>query len=142
LSCVRSDFIYMVPPSLAYYGVITQNESMVKEAYTQVKLYRNYLRDKSANSLWKHVLMGSPTDEGHWSTGPSCFSLVAGECRVLTAWCGRERLGRGGHAPRRGNDQAVALLVVPQGRGEGPNGLDERDPRRHVPPPRTSLRFC
>ena len=79
--------MYMVPPFLAYYGVTTNNESMLQEAYTQVwftsshltshdekseqiKLYRNYLLDSSANGLWKHVVMGSDwTDPGHWSTG-------------------------------------------------------------------------
>lgn len=28
--------MYMVPPFLAYYGVTTNNESMLQEAYTQV----------------------------------------------------------------------------------------------------------
>ena len=32
----RSDSVYMVPPFLAYYGVTTNNESMLQEAYTQV----------------------------------------------------------------------------------------------------------
>ncbi|EIN04180.1 Six-hairpin glycosidase [Punctularia strigosozonata HHB-11173 SS5] len=64
-----SDFVYMVPPTLAYYGVITGNQSMVQFAYNQVKLYRNYLIDTHANNLWKHVLMGSFNDTGHWSTG-------------------------------------------------------------------------
>ena len=29
----------MVPPFLAYYGVTTNNESMLQEAYTQVCFY-------------------------------------------------------------------------------------------------------
>lgn len=64
-----SDFVYMVPPFLAYYGVITNNQSLVGEAYNQVKLYRQYLRDDGAGGLWKHVMLGSWNDEGHWSTG-------------------------------------------------------------------------
>ena len=35
----RSDSVYMVPPFLAYYGVTTNNESMLQEAYTQVCFY-------------------------------------------------------------------------------------------------------
>jgi rhamnogalacturonyl hydrolase YesR len=66
----RSDFVYMVPPFLAYYGVLTSNLTLVQQAYNQIKLYRNYLRDPRANGLWKHVLLGSSgIDEGHWSTG-------------------------------------------------------------------------
>lgn len=65
-----SDFVYMVPPFLAYYGVLTDNQTLVREAYNQIKLYRDYLRDDGANGLWKHVLLGSSgNDEGHWSTG-------------------------------------------------------------------------
>ena len=31
--------MYMVPPFLAYYGLTTDNESMMQEAYTQVYFY-------------------------------------------------------------------------------------------------------
>ncbi|KAG6852328.1 hypothetical protein C0991_000827 [Blastosporella zonata] len=64
-----SDFVYMVPPFLAYYGMVTENRTLLLEAYNQIALYRSYLRDTSANGLWKHVLLGtSGNDEGHWST--------------------------------------------------------------------------
>lgn len=79
----RSDFIYMVPPFLAYYGVLTSNQSLVQASYDQIRLYRNYLRDDSASGLWKHVLQGkSGTDEGHWSTGNGW--AAAGMLRVLS----------------------------------------------------------
>jgi rhamnogalacturonyl hydrolase YesR len=62
--------MYMVPPFLAAYGVFSGNQSMVQEAYTQISLYRNNLRDTSANNLWKHIVLGNNgTDPGHWSTG-------------------------------------------------------------------------
>ncbi|KAG6872500.1 hypothetical protein C0995_009256 [Termitomyces sp. Mi166 len=77
-----SDFVYMVPPFLAYYGMITQNRTLLLEAYNQISLYRSYLRDTSANNLWKHVLLGmSGNDEGHWSTGNAW--AAAGMLRVL-----------------------------------------------------------
>ncbi|KLO09691.1 hypothetical protein SCHPADRAFT_833725 [Schizopora paradoxa] len=76
-----SDFTYMVPPFLAYYGVMNANSSMVEEAYTQIKLYRNYLRDTNASNLWRHVVMGNGTDPGHWSTGNAW--AAAGMLRVL-----------------------------------------------------------
>ena len=79
----------MVPPFLAYYGVTTQNRSMVQEAYTQISLYRNYLKDsatpsgsKDSVTLWKHVVLGtSGNDDGHWSTGNGWAAM--GMLRVL-----------------------------------------------------------
>ncbi|KAH0835728.1 Six-hairpin glycosidase-like protein [Lanmaoa asiatica] len=77
-----SDSVYMVPPFLAYYGVTTQNMSLLQEAYTQISLYRNYLRDTHANNLWKHIQLGTyGTDNGHWSTGNGW--AAAGMIRVL-----------------------------------------------------------
>lgn len=67
-----SDFVYMAPPFIAYYGVLSENETLVQEAYNQIKLYRQYLMDSNAGGLWKHIVMGSSgTDPGHWSTGDS-----------------------------------------------------------------------
>lgn len=61
----------MVPPFLAYYGVLNQNSTLVYEAYRQIGLYRSYLLDSSTHNLWKHIVFGSiiPPDEGHWATG-------------------------------------------------------------------------
>ncbi|KAH9061334.1 Six-hairpin glycosidase-like protein [Lactarius vividus] len=77
-----SDSVYMVPPFLAYYGITTGNQSMLQEAYNQVKLYRGYLRDNSAGGLWQHIVLGTNgTDSGHWSTGNAW--AAAGMLRVL-----------------------------------------------------------
>ncbi|KAI9065704.1 hypothetical protein FKP32DRAFT_1567367 [Trametes sanguinea] len=76
-----SDFVYMVPPFLAYYGVLNQNESLVQEAYDQCRLYRQYLVDDDAGGMWKHIVMGQNTDSGHWSTGNGW--AAAGMLRVL-----------------------------------------------------------
>ncbi|KAJ7774838.1 Six-hairpin glycosidase [Mycena metata] len=82
-----SDSVYMVPPFLAYYGVLTGNTTLLTEAYNQIKLYRNYLRDTSAKNLWKHIVLGNNSaddggnDEGHWSTGNGW--AAAGMLRVI-----------------------------------------------------------
>ncbi|KAJ7172464.1 Six-hairpin glycosidase-like protein [Mycena filopes] len=81
-----SDSVYMVPPFLAYYGVLTGNKTLLNEAYNQIKLYRNYLRDTKAKNLWKHIVLGNDTtdggnDEGHWSTGNGW--AAAGMLRVI-----------------------------------------------------------
>lgn len=75
----QSDSVYMVPPFLAYYGVIFQNATIVFQAYNQIRLYRSYLLDSSANNLWRHVLLGAGMeDQGHWSTGMSPHPSVRG----------------------------------------------------------------
>jgi len=76
-----SDFVYMVPPFLAYYGVIAKNKSAVAESYNQIRLYRQYLRDQDAGNLWRHMALGSNQDTGHWSTGNAW--AAAGMIRVL-----------------------------------------------------------
>ncbi|KAF7304894.1 hypothetical protein MKEN_01203700 [Mycena kentingensis (nom. inval.)] len=81
-----SDNVYMVPPFLALYGVHTSNKSLMGEAYNQVKLYRQYLRDDDADGLWKHIVLSTNADdggvdEGHWSTGNGW--AAAGMLRVL-----------------------------------------------------------
>ncbi|KAJ6596905.1 Six-hairpin glycosidase-like protein [Mycena vulgaris] len=80
-----SDSVYMVPPFLAYYGLLTSNATLISEAYNQIKLYRNYLRDPDADNLWKHIVLGttsdSANDAGHWSTGNGW--AAAGMLRVL-----------------------------------------------------------
>ncbi|KAH9035187.1 glycoside hydrolase family 105 protein [Lactarius pseudohatsudake] len=76
-----SDSVYMVPPFLAYYGITTGNQSMLREAYNQVKLYRSYLSDVLAGGLWRHIILGTDTDPGHWSTGNAW--AAAGMLRVL-----------------------------------------------------------
>lgn len=74
--------MYMVPPFLAYYGVTTDNRTLLEEAYNQIKLYRSYLRDNQTG-MWQHVLLGaSQNDPGFWTTGAyflsrSCLSLLA-----------------------------------------------------------------
>ncbi|CAA7263839.1 unnamed protein product [Cyclocybe aegerita] len=76
-----NDFVYMVPPFLAYYGVMTRNRTLVAESYNQIKLYRNYLRD-DRQGMWQHILLGSSgNDPGFWSTGNGW--AAAGMLRVL-----------------------------------------------------------
>ncbi|KIY46269.1 hypothetical protein FISHEDRAFT_47575 [Fistulina hepatica ATCC 64428] len=78
-----SDFIYMAPPFIAYYGALTDNKTLVEEAYTQVALYRNYLRVTSGEyeNLWMHILLGPWNDTGLWATGNAW--AAAGMLRVL-----------------------------------------------------------
>ena len=62
----------MAPPFIAYYGAIESGEdgaALLTEAYTQCKLYRQYLSDDSG--LWKHIVLGSSQDNNHWGTGVS-----------------------------------------------------------------------
>lgn len=58
----------MVPPFLAYYGVLNQNQTMLQLAYDQCRLYRQALVDDDAGGMWRHIT-GNSTDNGHWTTG-------------------------------------------------------------------------
>ncbi|EJU06613.1 Six-hairpin glycosidase [Dacryopinax primogenitus] len=62
-----ADFVYMAPPFIAYYGAVTQNQTLLALAYEQISLYRQALRDSSG--LWRHITLGSGVDDGHWATG-------------------------------------------------------------------------
>lgn len=104
-----SDFVYMAPPFLAYYGVLSGNQSLVEEAYNQVKLYRQYLLDSSAGGLWKHIVMGSGTDPGHWSTGDSCsVPRVTGS--LIFTGTNRQWLGSSRHVAGPWDHSAFAVF--------------------------------
>lgn len=60
----------MVPPFFAYYGVVTQNKTLIQEAVNQISLYRNNL--KGSNGLWKHIALGTTVDDSNWCTGRFC----------------------------------------------------------------------
>lgn len=64
----------MVPPFLAYYGVVNDNSSLIQEAYTQCELYRRYLRTPETG-LWRHIIWGTSPDDGLWATGAFRCSL-------------------------------------------------------------------
>ncbi|KIY45919.1 hypothetical protein FISHEDRAFT_76154 [Fistulina hepatica ATCC 64428] len=77
-----SDFVYMVPPFLAYYGALQGGDngtSLLQDAYDQIRLYRDALRDD--DGLWRHVALGTWQDTTHWATGNAW--AAAGMLRVL-----------------------------------------------------------
>ncbi|CAH7669031.1 hypothetical protein BY996DRAFT_4583530 [Phakopsora pachyrhizi] len=78
-----SDFVYMVPPFLAFYGAQESNFQELELAYTQIKLYRDALSAPLNNvKLWRHVLPANATINDHrfWSTGNGW--AAAGSMRV------------------------------------------------------------
>lgn len=78
-----ADFIYMVPPFIAYFGALQGGgggPALLQIAYDQIRLYRNALFDSDV-SLWRHIALGSSQDSGHWATGNGW--AAAGIMRVL-----------------------------------------------------------
>ncbi|GAA5956693.1 hypothetical protein JCM3765_005705 [Sporobolomyces pararoseus] len=75
-----ADFVYMVPPFLAYSGVLSDNSTLLREAYNQCKLYRQYLKAKDSNRF-QHVVLGEWHDKGVWTTGNAW--MAAGMTRVI-----------------------------------------------------------
>jgi len=77
-----SDFVYMAPPFIAYFGAFEHGDTknwLLQYSYDQCRLYRKYLQD-SATKLWKHIQVGSP-DANLWATGNGW--AAAGMLRVL-----------------------------------------------------------
>ena len=69
----------MAPPFIAYYGALqggSDGSNLLQLAYTQCKLYRQYLGN-DGSGLWQHIVLGDGTDTTHWGTGtasqPSCL---------------------------------------------------------------------
>lgn len=60
----------MAPPFISYYGALQggqTGDSYLQAAYDQCRLYRDALRDESG--LWRHITLGSFSDDTHWATG-------------------------------------------------------------------------
>lgn len=117
----------MVPPFLAYYGVMTKNKSAVAESYNQIRLYRQYLRDESADNLWKHMAFGTNQDMDHWSTGTLqpiyllvCFILIKFFFTLYRQW-----LGSCGYDPRPRHYQKLPVRWKLQERAERPHWLGD-----------------
>lgn len=128
-----SDFVYMVPPFLAYSGVLANNQTLVREAYNQIKLYRQYLSDSNAKGLWKHIVMGSsvPPDNGHWSTGMWLFFLRKPSFSRSILFT-RKWVGSSWYAARPRDHPAFTLPEELQERDERPEQLGVRDPECDV----------
>ncbi|KAI0028451.1 Six-hairpin glycosidase-like protein [Vararia minispora EC-137] len=72
-----ADFMYMVPPFLAYYGAIEGSDNgtaLLQEAYKQCSVYRSVLYDANP-SLWEHIKLGSFSLTQHWGTGNGWAAL-------------------------------------------------------------------
>ena len=79
-----ADFIYMVPPALAYNGTFTADIDMVKESVRQCELYREVLGTRKG--YWQHIandtgVRNVKSDDGAWCTSNAW--AAAGMARVL-----------------------------------------------------------
>jgi hypothetical protein len=54
--------MYMLPPFMAYYAAMTNNETMMRDAYSQCQLYRKYLYDDDVQ-LYKRESWSHPSVE-------------------------------------------------------------------------------
>lgn len=85
-----SDAVAMFPPFLAYYGVATDDLSMVRQAFREIALYRDVLRINGGRTkgLWRHIVgPAEDSDEGAWSTGNAWAAYGMARVRAtITAW--------------------------------------------------------
>ncbi|KAI5861900.1 hypothetical protein GGS23DRAFT_611022 [Durotheca rogersii] len=105
-----ADFVYMAPPTLAYWAVQTRDPDLLAAAVEQCLLYGDVLgvgrstaagegRDaaggNATDGLWRHIVGPQSEDLGLWSTGNAW--AAAGMSRVLATAAG-SGLGLGGGA--------------------------------------------
>lgn len=78
-----SDFVYMVPPFLAYLSVSTGEIDYLNTALTQIHLYRDELRisEGQHTGQWRHIIGPQNQDKGAWASG--CGWAAMGMARVL-----------------------------------------------------------
>jgi rhamnogalacturonyl hydrolase YesR len=77
--CYRSDFVYMVPPFMAYYAASSNNQTLFDLTMKQCEEYRALL--KSSSGAWMHISASSGADTALWSTGNGWAAM--GMTRVL-----------------------------------------------------------
>ncbi|KAH9447264.1 hypothetical protein Pst134EA_029298 [Puccinia striiformis f. sp. tritici] len=70
-----SDYMYMAPPFLAYYGAVTSNATLLRIAYNQAKQYRTILQDGKLK-VWGHILQGSWQDKDFGQLVSCCLTSV------------------------------------------------------------------
>jgi rhamnogalacturonyl hydrolase YesR len=76
-----ADFVYMVPPFLAYYAIASSNLTLAKESALQCQYYRDGLTVTS-DGVWLHIRgTHGTTDLAAWSSGNGW--AAAGMSRVL-----------------------------------------------------------
>lgn len=102
-----SDWVYMVPPFLAYYGVTQTNTTLITAAFEQIALYRDELA--TSNGLWKHVVLGDWQSNKLWGTGEHSQHLSVLNLKADLPSLSRQRLGRSRHAPRARHLEAFVL---------------------------------
>ncbi|KAL9109657.1 MAG: hypothetical protein Q9227_005695 [Pyrenula ochraceoflavens] len=104
---VWGDFVYMVPPFLAYYAVAQGDDHYLREAVRQCALHRDALlagsevsKIKACRGAWKHFVVGPEGGEFSGQEGnPALWATsngwaAAGMVRVLATLYGWK--GRGG----------------------------------------------
>ncbi|KAJ2915034.1 hypothetical protein MD484_g5402, partial [Candolleomyces efflorescens] len=112
-----SDFVYMVPPFIAYYGALQNDRKLLQEAYDQCRLYRAALRDSPG--LWRHIDLGSFTDDTHWATGNAW--AAGGMLRVLTT-LNHSSLGTEFRSHQRNLTEWIDEILVASWSHQGRNG--------------------
>ncbi|KAA1071542.1 hypothetical protein PGT21_011013 [Puccinia graminis f. sp. tritici] len=105
-----ADFMYMLPPFLAYYGAATSNITLLQTAYDQVRLYRQKLQTSSDTKLWSHIIGGSYEDRLYWSTGNGW--AAAGMMRVYATFNNLRDAGLFAKTEAWRNDLAEWVLEI------------------------------
>lgn len=91
-----ADFVYMVPPFLAFYGVSANDTTILEKAVEQCEAYHKILAKGNEDvdrGLWHHIAGPNHPDPGYWATGNGW--VAAGLTRVLATlmrWAPTQKL--------------------------------------------------
>jgi hypothetical protein len=113
----------MVPPFLAYFGAVTNNQTLVQAAFDQIAAYRKGLQD-GETKLWRHMSEGPEAEDPNlWATGNAW--AAAGIMRVLATIKRSQFAGSMGDQMTQLQVWAAEILsasktyMVSGGRGQG-----------------------
>lgn len=114
---------FMIPPSLAYYGVYKKNPDFVQQAAEQYTYLREILQAKTSEKwkgLWVHIVGPESQTLGVWLTGNGWVAL--GILRTLATIKHWEQTKSWVAAPAKLEDYVVEILSGAKSLGTAPDG--------------------
>nr|OQO24195.1 hypothetical protein B0A51_08581 [Rachicladosporium sp. CCFEE 5018] len=108
---IWADAISMFPPFLAYYAVVSNDLSLMREAVEQCRLYRQIMKIDHGpqKGLWQHIVGHGEIIDGAWST--SAGWAAHGMARVRASISGWEPSNETMHAEIHDLDEWIGEIL-------------------------------
>ncbi|KAJ7600959.1 hypothetical protein C8J56DRAFT_768822 [Mycena floridula] len=76
-----SDFMYMVPPFMAFYAADVGDWTLLNDTVNQCTYYRQVLKSNTTAGVWEHIVGPQSPEPGLWASGNGW--VAAGMVRIL-----------------------------------------------------------